>query len=397
MGWKWKHATARTTSRPSAPATPPLVTLVTATNDFGFHLYAKLARQDGQKNLLISPVSLEYALTMVANGARGETYREIANTLGWGTLPVAQVGVGFQSLTDRLLANDRQVQISLTNALWLDAASTALQDDFLQANKQYFSAEMHTVNFKDPATTSAMNDWGKTQTQGMVSAVMGPDNTAQLVMMSALHYQGAWMVPFQPQHTSAQPFTLDDGTRLTVKMMQLEDKCIYYEDAQLQMVQLPYDQGEMSLLIILPRTGTSLADIARRVFSDANWPNYLANLTPRAGTLRLPRFRAEYACATNEALQALGMTAPFDPHLADFSAISKSPSPLALGNVTQTTALAVDEAGAKASAASVTPAITTVSYPSDPPFTMTVDHPFLVAIAQKDRALLFLGSIMKPE
>jgi serpin B len=205
------------------------------------------------------------------------------------------------------------------------------------------------------------------------------------------------MVPFQPQHTSAQPFTLADGTQQSVKMMRLEDKCIYYEDAQLQMVQLPYDQGEMSMIIILPRAGKSLAAIARLVFSDANWPNYLANLAPRAGSLCLPRFKADYACAANEALKALGMTAPFDPHLADFSGIPQSPVPLFLSSVTHTTVLAVDEAGAKAAAVSVTPGITTVAYSSGLPFTMTVDHPFLFAIAHKDRALLFLGSIVKPE
>ena len=59
------------------------------------------------------------------------------------------------------------------------------------------------------------------------------------------------------------------------------------------------------------------------------------------------------------------------------------------------TALEVNETGSIAAGA------TQVSIgrggPPPIPFTMTVDHPFLIAIEDKDGTLLFLGSIVKPD
>ena len=101
-------------AEPVAPAPPPAI--VAANNTFGYHLYAALAKADATQNVFISPVSIEYCLAMVANGAQGDTYAQLAQTLGWGAMTRDEVNAGFQALTNRLLTADPKVQLSLADS-----------------------------------------------------------------------------------------------------------------------------------------------------------------------------------------------------------------------------------------------------------------------------------------
>lgn len=379
------------------PSQPTPAALVAANNAFGFHLYAELAKKDGQKNLFISPLSLEYCLAMVANGAKGETYSQMAQTLGWGTTPLPDINVGFKTLTSSLPGSDPQVRMTLANSLWL-AAKDSFRDAYLQTNKQYFNAEMSRVSFTDPATVPNMNKWVSEHTQGMIPKIVEEgdvDGGTSLVLLNALFFKGAWMVPFDAKLTTDRPFTLADGTLQTVPMMRQSGTVTYCEDNTMQMVKLPYGDGSMSMLIILPRRGQTLNAVAQTVFADANWAGYRARLAQRQGEMSLPRFKADYAIVLNDALKALGMVKAFGG--GDFSGISDVGG-LFISIVRHKTALEVNEEGSKAAAATeVVMARGHASHPPVLPFTMTVDHPFLFAIQHKDGTILFLGSITKPE
>jgi serpin B len=375
---------------------PPAQAIVSANNTFGFQMYAMLAKADAKQNVFISPVSIEYCLAMVANGAQGDTYTQMAHTLGWGAMPVAQVNAGFQALTQSLLSADKQVQLSLADSLWLNDKAS-FRDSFIATNKQYFNAELRTVRFTDPATVPAINDWVKAKTQGMIPTLLEKgdvDNSTLLVLLNALYFKGDWSVPFDPQGTTDQPFSLLDGTKQTQKMMQRSDKFSYFEDEYLQMVRLPYGDGSLSMLVILPAGGQSLDAVAQRVFSPTGWTNYLRNLHERDGDLFLPRFAANYSADLPEALKVLGISDAFTTK-ANFAGMSDTPS--YLSKVKHKTALEVNEKGTKAAAVTGAVMTTMAMLNPQPPFVMKVNHPFLLAIQNKDGALLFLGQITKPD
>ena len=378
-----------------AQAPPPAI--VAANNAFGFHLYAALAKADATKNIFISPVSIEYCLAMVANGAQGDTYTQMAQTLGWGDLPLAQVNAGFQTLTHNLLIADPQVQLTLADSLWLDSKSTFLPA-FTDANTQYFGAELRAVSFTDPATVPAINGWVKAKTQGMIPTLISKDDvdgTTLLMLLNALYFKGAWTTPFDAKLTTDQPFTLADGTTPAVKMMQCAGNLSYYEDANLQMVRLPYGDGHLSMVVILPAAGQTLDATAQAVFTAASWTDYATKLRSLPGTLDLPRFAAHYSADLPTALQALGMTDAFTGK-ANFSGISTTPC--YINKVKHKTALEVNEEGTKAAAVTaVGMRVGAAFHRLEAPFVMNVNHPFLLALQNEDGALLFLGQITKPE
>lgn len=378
--------------------TPPLPTVVEANNAFGFHLYAALTKADATKNLFISPASIEYCLAMIANGAQGNTYTQLAQALGWGAMTREQVNTGFQALTTRLLTADPKVQVALADSLWLDNRSRFL-DAFKKTNAQYFNAEMRTVSFTDPATVPAINDWVKTKTQGMIPTLLTKDDvdaTTLLVLLNALYFKGQWTTPFDAKLTTDQPFTLTDGGKQSVKMMQRSGKFSYYEDASLQMVRLPYGAGRLSMVVILPANGQTLDATAQQVFSEKDWARYAGLLKIRQGTLDLPRFAAHYSTDLPAALKALGIVDAFDKN-ANFAGISDTPS--YISKAKHKTALEVNEEGTKAAAVTgvVGTKMLAMPRPMQPPFVMNVNHPFLLALQNEDGALLFLGQIVKPE
>jgi serpin B len=382
-------------ANPKTDVPPP--TIVAASNDFGFHLYTELAKTEADKNVFISPVSIEYCLAMVANGAQGNTYTQMAQASGWGAMPLTQVNAGFQTLTTRLLTADPHVQLTLADSLWLDNKASFLAA-FKDTNTQYFNAELRAVNFTDPATVPAINNWVKTKTQGMIPTLLTKDDVDDqtlLVLLNALYFKGMWTVPFDPKLTTDQPFTLTDGTNQAVKMMQRSDKLSYYEDATLQMVRLPYGDGRLSMIVMLPAAGATLAATAQSVFTETNWSLVANKFRVRQGTLNLPRFSSHYFVDLPTALQALGISDAFTK-LANFSGISNTPS--YISKVKHKTALEVNEEGTKAAAVTgVLMPRTLAFHRHEPPFVMTVNHPFLLALQNEDGALLFLGQITRPE
>ena len=189
------NTTAAAVSR-LRPSTPPPPALVAANNAFGFHLYAELARENDQENLFLSPVSIEFCLAMAANGAAGETYAQLAQTLGWGTMSPSMVNAGFQTLSNRLLSADPQVHVSLADSLWLNKP-LAFKSDYRQANRQYFGATLSSVDFTDPNTVPLMNAWVKENTHGMITDVVSKQalQGAVMVLSNALYFKGEWQLP----------------------------------------------------------------------------------------------------------------------------------------------------------------------------------------------------------
>jgi len=174
------------------------------------------------------------------------------------------------------------------------------------------------------------------------------------------------------------------------------DKFAYYEDANLQMVRLPYGDGRLSMVVLLPSAGHSLDMTAQMVFNEKDWPRYAGLLKSRQGTLDLPRFAAHYSVDLPTALQALGITDAFS-RKANFSGISDIPS--YISKAKHKTALEVNEEGTKAAAVTgvVGTRMLAIHRPPELPFVMNVNHPFLLALQNEDGALLFLGQIVKPE
>jgi serine protease inhibitor len=163
-----------------------------------------------------------------------------------------------------------------------------------------------------------------------------------------------------------------------------------------QAVQLPYGNGRISMVIVLPRMGQSLDAVASSLTED-QWKTWMSSMTSHSVDLTMPRFHVDYSASLVRGLQYMGIRDAFDGGKADFSPMSATS--MYVSDVLHKTTLDVDEAGTVATAATAITMVATAAepMPAPPPIVIRVDHPFLCAIEDsKTGVLLFVGFIRDP-
>jgi serpin B len=399
------------TASPQAQATPTAVKggnvarvsdeiiknkLSMANTQFSLKLLQEILKQDAGKNVFISPASIAIALAMTYNGASGETQKAMAQALELNGMSIDEVNQAYASLKQSLENADPKVTLNIANSLWLREGAS-LKDDFLQRNRTYFGADVTERNFADPATVAVINGWVKEKTHGKIEAIIDQISPQMvLFLINAIYFKGSWTTEFDKAKTSDQPFTLLDNSQKSVPLMTQSGKFQYYSGGDFQMVSLPYGDGRLSMLVLLPAESSSLTQLEQKLTA-TNWQQWLGQLHEAEGTLKLPRFKLEYEKQLNQTLKALGMGVAFDPQAADFSALYSGPDNLFISDVRHKTFVEVNEEGTEAAAVTSVGAETTSMREQPEPFEMIVNRPFMVAIRDSATGtLLFMGAIVQP-
>jgi serpin B len=164
----------------------------------------------------------------------------------------------------------------------------------------------------------------------------------------------------------------------------------YAERPGLQVVELPYVGGELSMVVLLPEAGT-FSDLAQGLQAD-ELNSLLGSTEPASVRLAMPKFDLDAGDPLKDALVALGVVDAFD-QAADFSGMDGTRE-LFIDEVYHRAGVTVDETGTEATAAGAV-----VMQRKGPPVDheVTVDRPFLLLIRDVETgAILFLGHVVDP-
>jgi serpin B len=349
-------------------------------------------------NAFISPLSAGMALSLVYNGASGNTQREMGALLETGALTLGEVNAANRSLRAALRSDD--VELSVANALWA-ARGGPLTAEYTERVRRAYDAEIARVDFTDPATPARINGWVSDATRGriptLVSAPMDP--SLVLFVANAVYFKGRWADEFRKAATRDLPFLLPDGTRAPRPTMHRTGSYGYLDGDGFRAVRLPYRGDRLAMYVLLPDSGSSLAALRERLTRE-RWDAWMTGFARRDVSVALPRFRAEGTYPLVEPLRALGMRDAFDSRRASFRAMLPASYFEGGRNVyvsegTQKTWIEVNEEGTEAAAATGF-GISVTSAPP-PPVPFVVDRPFLAAV-RDDRtgAILFIGQVTDP-
>ncbi|HEX3396427.1 MAG TPA: serpin family protein [Steroidobacteraceae bacterium] len=368
--------------------TPVDPTLVAADNTFGLNLFQKL-NSGAAGNVAIAPISVAMALQIVYNGAGGVTQQGMAQTLQLGSLSMQDLNNDNAALQGSLMNPDPQVTLNIANSLWMHLATISVMPSFSQMDQMYYGATVGDL----AGAPANVNDWVSTATNGLITSILPNMNYEGVaaVIANVIYFKGQWSTEFDPSQTAAAPFTLADGSQVSVQMMHQSADYGYFKGANFQAVRIPYGQGRLSMLAVMPDAGTSLSSFLAGVTSDAitAWEGQLQT---GYGNLSLPRFTTTYGASLVPPLTALGMQDAFcSSQQAGFPGIGL----VCLGDVEHKTVVEVDETGTVAAGATIVTVVPTAV--QLPMFTVTLDHPFLYAIRDdKTGELLFIGTMMNP-
>lgn len=373
--------------------------LVEADNLFGFDLFKEVAAHAGEENMFISPLSVSMALGMTMNGAKSATYDSLRYALGYAGLSRQEINESYQDLIEQLTALDPRVALEIANAIWI-RQGLPVEQPFIDVNKQYFDAEVTNLNFDDPGSVDIINNWVASSTHDKITKILDSIPPEMVMyLMNAIYFKGDWTYQFDPEHTQEAPFYPTENEEVQCNMMSIEGEFPYFETGNFQAVDLPYGDGDFSMVVLLPKQAYHRSQLIERLDLQ-QWLSWMDQFEKREGTLKLPKFTLEYKTLLNNMLKALGMEIAFDPGRADFSGISQEVydqgNRLFISEVLHKTFVRVDEQGTEAAAVtSVGVGVTSVQPDR---FEMVVNRPFIFAIRERtSNTILFLGAITRPE
>lgn len=350
---------------------------------------------EAEKDYIVSPLSMQFLLGMILNGAQGETAEQIATVLGYGAGEIAQVNEYCLSMLNQLPNLDRKTGIAIANAIYVDEGY-GLKDAYKSEVGKYYKAEVANLDFSDGASAlKEINGWCKKNTGGMIDKILdevSPEILAYL--LNALYFKGQWKDKFSKSRSAEETFTNEAGTKSRVTMMKTEKKFPYAENDIYQAVKLPYGNGAYAMTVLLPKGRHTVADISATL-RKSDWDGIRYGFDTCEVDLWLPRFETKYNIKLNELLSAMGMPDSFDPAKADFKAMSGDA--LCLSFVQQHAAIKVDEEGTEAAAVSSAGMLKEAAMPMDNAV-FHADHPFLYLITESSTGVvLFAGRFSSAE
>lgn len=367
--------------------------VLSSNNQFGFDMLKQLFLETENQNMMISPLSIAQALSMTYNGARNQTKTAFENVLHYNGLSTEEINQTALDLTNALLNVDSRVDIQVANSIWYEK-TFSVESAFISANQTYYHAEVSPLDFSDSESKNEINQWVGKKTNQKITRIIDQINPEdRMILVNAVYFKGAWKSKFDSQKTLPGLFHLEDGSSVSVPRMQQEnDYSVFYSD-NYSAIDLPYGQGNYSMLIFLPGNESSLTELINN-FDKSLWDNTVSGLSnPTHCKLFLPKFKFEYETDLNQTLSGLGLAIAFTDQ-ADFTGINKEDR-LSVSKAKHKSYIEVNEEGTEAAAVtSVTVGITSVGPESN---VFNVDHPYLFAIREKyTNAILFVGIVRDP-
>jgi serpin B len=384
--------------------------IVEGNNKFALELFAKLQSREG--NLFFSPYSISTALAMAFGGARGQTESQMAEVLHF---PVAdnrstdsasrplldrqQFAAEFGKMIKDLNKRGQKGAYTLTiaNALWGQKGYGFL-DGFLKLVANY-DGRLNEVDFERAAEAArnTINAWVEKETNGKIKNLIGPgvlDSMTRLVLTNAIYFKGNWARQFEEKRTQDAPFTLGNGRKVDVPMMNQKAEFGYMETDDFQALELPYVDDELSMIILLPKKSDALDEFEEELTPD-NLSQWLAKIHKREVVVFVPKFKMTSQFSLASVLQSIGMTDAFSSN-ANFSGMDGKRD-LFISAVIHKAYVDVNEEGTEAAAATgVVMRLTSVGPAPIPVF--RADHPFLFLIRDNlSGSILFIGRVENPK
>jgi len=367
--------------------------IVDSANKFAFDVFKPIVGEmKGSGNMMISPFSISSALSMVLNGSAGETFEAVRHTLRFDDKTLEEINQAYLKLLEEMIPVDKRVTVEVANSVWAEKRLT-IKQAYVDALEHWYLAEARNIDVSDPNAVDIVNGWIEDKTHDRIQDMLdylSPD--LAMLLINAIYFNGKWRYQFEKNDTHDRPFYVTPDSPVEVPMMYQEENFAVTRTGNATLVELPYGQGNYSMVVMLPDEGISLAEAAATLNSE-DWSAWMSSLSLGASEvqLSLPRFEYEYKRELKDDLTAMGMGIAFSG-AADFSNITDQG--IFISRVLHQTFIKTDEEGTEAAAATVVEFELT-SIPSTT--VVNVNRPFLYFIRETTTGtIVFMGQVSDP-
>lgn len=365
--------------------------LLNKNNTFAVNLFNKVSGMDSR---VISPLSVTGLMTILANGADGETRQEILNTIGFNNASMDEINALYGYLVKKAGNLDPSTTVNIADYIAVNK-NNEVKDEFKNTVSEWFDAETGSLDFTSPKSAGIINNWCSKHTDGMIPRIIdNVEPSAVAYLLNAIYFNGSWTDKFESKETKLERFRGYTRDIKKVKMMHRNDEYSYTSNQTYSAVRIPYGDGTFAMTVLLPNEGKSIDDMMK-VVSAKEIANLGRSMESRKVDLKLPKFTTETEQPLNDVIAALGAPTMFR-NSADFSNLADGN--MFVSKMFQKAKIEVSEEGTKAAA--VTAAIMTMSAlaPEPQPVNFHADRPFVYLISESNTgAIYFLGQFTGSE
>ena len=370
--------------------------------DFAVALTKKVGGM--KKNFVVSPLSIQMAFAMLANGAEEGTYKEITETVGMEGLDRNQLREYARLMIEHYVTDNSDSAgkrtpmevLQIANSVWADY-TLPLYKTYLTSSKSYFSAETYSIDFTADDAAQAVNGWVNEKTNGKIPSVVDDISNTVALLINTVYMKASWTEAFESENNVKSNFRNSDGTARECEMLHTTRYLKYCAGDKYDVASLDLGNFSYTMNFILPHEDTDAETVLNGM--DAETLGEVAKGMKRTYLdIEIPKFNAKSDLDMMETMCEMGIKTAFDANNADFSAMS--PTRLFVNKVKHNTYIDVNEKGVEAAAATTIGFEYTATPESDKPKAIDfhIDRPFLFTIQDaKTGAVIFAGRVMDME
>ncbi|XP_075387749.1 serpin A12 [Tenrec ecaudatus] len=358
--------------------------------EFGFKLFKKLASTESNENIFFSPLSLSTAFSMLSLGAQDSTLEEIQRGFCFHDIPDKDLHEGFHYLIQELNHQDQDLQVDLSNILFMDRGLQPRQK-FMTDVKSLYNANTVPTNFRNlEATQKQINNYVRQKTNGKISNLIKRiDSGTMMLLVNYIYFRARWKHEFDPKQTREEDFMLGQNKSVKVPMMFQGGmfKVGYDDQLSCTVLEMPY-QEDFTAIFILPDAGK--VETVEKALLTKVMLKWKEMITERVVDVFMPKFTITGTYDLKKLFSRLGITKVFQEH-GDLTRISPHRN-LKVGEAVHKANLRLDEKGSEGAAGTGAQTL-----PMEKPEEVRFNRTFLMMICQeKTSSLIFLGKITNP-
>ncbi|MGF1636639.1 MAG: serpin family protein [Cyclobacteriaceae bacterium] len=367
--------------------------VIVSSNNFSLDLLSTINTNFESDNLFISPFSISAALSMTANGAKGDTKEAIKKALHTSHMTDEEMNEAYKGLVEFMLELDKKTDLQIANSNWY-TQDLSIHQDFASVLRTYYDAEVKAADFDNPATKDLINGWIENKTRGKIKDMLDaipPD--AIMYLINAIYFKSEWKYKFDEALTGKKAFYTPAGEKQVDMMHSKGVKLSRFFNNDFVLADLPYGNGQFSMTVLVSNSGKDINNIIAGLDAE-KLGDYISQADTATMEVYLPKFILEFKKELKEVLTDIGMGIAFTGD-ADFTGLFQEELSAAISRVLHQSFIEVNEKGTEAAAATIVEIIRT-SYPPEPTV-INVNRPFAFFIREKhSNTILFAGKMLDP-
>ncbi|XP_026328454.1 antichymotrypsin-2-like isoform X7 [Hyposmocoma kahamanoa] len=359
-------------------------------NQFTARMFSEVVKSNPDKSVVLSAFSVLTPLAQLSLASEGASHDELLKAIGLPNDNVTKLV--FPRLNEEL-KSVKGVELKTASKIYV-ADGSELNPEFSAITKDIFNSEVKNVDFtKSTETAKEINTWVEDQTNNRIKDLVSADDLSsdtRSVLVNAIYFKGKWDSPFKKESTKDEDFHVSKDKTIKVPMMHVQGDFKYADSDELnaQLLEMPYEGGEASFIVILPKEVDGIAALVDKLKD----PSALESATSKMYTfdvnVSLPKFKIETKTDLKDVLLKMDVKRVFDPQQAQLSRLLKGEGNLFVSKAIQKAFIEVNEEGAEAAAANEI--IIMFGSALKPRVTFRADHAFIF-ILKAQQNILFNG------